>query len=354
MKIIGKRLEFSSDVVEEIGDFQIIEWGVLMENPNLDIQINTLDIIKKALKSFLNFKMFPDLVQCLLKTIKHPNDVFRSYLYDIALLLYEQNNSYSESAKMILISGLTDASEDNKNKVLHIWNDKMNIPDYISNRFLYILSELYVPNIEDDFLGWANYFFISLLYRSNKIDTLLFEHPLEDCDFEDYKLQTNWRLQPASVVPLFAETIQTLDQEITQDFGNEFQLRQTQDSLDFSVTQNTVDQNLKTFVSLSSTLTVESTDVGFKNPNTVNLSQKYHHRKRFLEDKKKISREFAHIEIKKKVVKTHQRIESAKEREKKVTIYRSYRRGDFPDIQITLSSILKPLQMLALVNIYFF
>ncbi|VEN60084.1 unnamed protein product [Callosobruchus maculatus] len=41
-------------------------------------------------------------------------------------------------------------------------------------------------------------------------------------------------------------------------------------------------------------------------------------------------------------------VDDAKEREKKVTIYRKYKTGDFPDIQIKLSSMLTPLQMLVL------
>lgn len=73
-------------------------------------------------------------------------------------------------------------------------------------------------------------------------------------------------------------------------------------------------------------------------------------RKRFLKDKTKISINMAHAETNKKIKKGQERVESALEREKKVTIYRSYRRGDFPDIQIDLSAVLKPLQMLALVR----
>lgn len=300
----------------------------------------------------MNLKIFPDIMKSLSGNVLHPNELFRSCLYDIAYLIYEQNNSYAQTAKAILVNGLIDASEDNKNKVIAIWKDKMNVPDNITDRFLYMLSELYVSKIEDDFLGFANYFFINLLSKSEKFDDLLFEHPLEDCDFEDYKLITNWRLQPPSVVPLFAETLQTFDPDEDPDYKNEFQLRQTQDSLDFSQTQNSVERNLKTFVSLDSSLGLNVTHGTFVNPNTVNLSQKYRQRKRFLEDRNKISREFAQFETKKKVLKTIKRVELVKENEKKIVIYRNYRKGDFPDIQIELSAVLKPLQMLALVIIF--
>lgn len=349
LKIIGRRLEHSSDIVQEISDFQIVEWYRLLEDANLEIQINTLDIIKKAVENFMKMKCFPEIMKSLSRNVQHPNEVFRSCLYDTAFQIYEQSTLHTEAAKNILIVGLVDSVEDNKSKVVNIWNEKMNLPAQITDRFSYILNELYVPKTEEMFLGFANYFLIGLIGSDEKFNDLLFEHPLEDCNFEDYELQTNWRLQHPSVVPLFAETFQTFDPSAVTN-NNVFQLRQTQASLNFTPTQ---DQHLKTHTSLDSSLAVNfSSEPMFKNPNSLNLSKKYRYRKRFLEDKKKISRQFAHYEIKKKIQKSEKRIEMAKEREKKVAIYRSYRKGDFPDIQIALSAVLTPLQMLALVSIF--
>lgn len=352
LKIIGKRIEESVDITQEVTDFQIVEWHVLLEHSNFDIEINTLNIIRKSIHTFMNLKIFPEIMKSISKKVYHSNDLFRSCIYDTALLIYQNNNLYAQAAKNILIIGLIDPSEENKSKVFRIWKENMNLPDHFTDRFSYILSELYIPKTENHFLGLANYFLISLISNNEKFNDLLFEHPLEDCDFEDYKLQTNWRLQHPSIVPMFAETLQTFDPDATQHYTNLFQLRQTQESMDFAPTQISQDHNMKLLTSLGSSLAFSLTDeTTFKNPNSVNLSQRYRQRKRFLEDKKKISREFAHYETKKKIVKTQKRVELAKEREKSVSIYRNYRKGDFPDIQITLSAVLTPLQMLAMVSI---
>lgn len=350
MRIVGTRLQVASDIAEEISDFQIVDWHKLLDHPNLDIAMNALDIIKKSIKTFVNLKSFPEIMNALSRNVNHLNYIFRSCIYDVALLIYKENNLHAQAAKNILILGLVDQTEDNKNKVVNMWKENMNLPEPIADRFSYTLSKLYHRKIEDHFLGFANYFLIGLLNANDKFNELLFEHPLEDCDFEYYKLQINWRLQHPSVVPLFAETLQTFNPEWSQD-ENVFQLRKTQSSLDFAPTQNTLDET-KTFTSLVSSFHVSSSsgDTSFKNPNSMNLSQKYRNRRRFLEDKSKISRAFAKHETEKKTLKIQKRVELAKEKERKVVIYRNYRKGDFPDIQIALSAVLIPLQMLAMVS----
>lgn len=351
LKILGKRLEVSPDIVQEVSDFQIVEWHKLLEDPNVDIQMNALVIIKRSVNSFLKMKIFPDIIKSLSRNIQHSNDLFRNGIYDTALLIYQECNGvgeYSQTAKNILIIGLNDPSEDNKIKVINIWQENMNLPDNIIARFVHILTELYVPKIEDRFLGFANYLLLHLIYNCDKFEDLIFEHPLEDCEFEDYNLQINWRLQHSSVVPLFAETLQSMDPEGTQNYM--FQLRQTQRSMDFVPTQ-LLDHPLKTYTSINSSFITDQEH--FKNPNNINLSTTYRQKRRFLNDKKKISASFAQHEIKKKALATPNRVQRAKERENKVTVYRNYRKGDFPDIQIPLSALIKPLQMLAMVRLIF-
>lgn len=42
------------------------------------------------------------------------------------------------------------------------------------------------------FKGYVSYFLLDSI-NSEEYEKELFEHPLEDCNFEEYKLQTNWR-----------------------------------------------------------------------------------------------------------------------------------------------------------------
>nr|CAH7756351.1 unnamed protein product [Callosobruchus chinensis] len=203
------------------------------------------------------------------------------------------------------------------------------------------MSEVYKPKVEQQFLGILTYLLLSSLANSESCDSLLFKDPLERCDFEDYKLRTNWRLQHRSVVPMFAETLQTVYENSLDQSLNV--IRGTQEH---TFTQSVQEQQVMGLVSLESSLSFS--DGPIKNPNHLNLSQKYRYRRRFLQDKEKISRSHAHYETKKKIDNIKKMADDAKEREKKVTIYRKYRTGDFPDIQIKLSSMLTPLRMLVL------
>lgn len=356
LKIICRRIETSCDILEELNDFKIVDWDCLLEDASLEIQIITLEIIKKSLNVFEKLTIFPKILKSLTRSVSHPNDLFRSSLYDVAMEIYKNSRDNREEVREVLIYGLVDSVEHNQNKIINFWTENSSLPNVVVKRFPYLLYQLYKPKIEDRFLGFINYFVITLLFNNDEYDQDLFEHPLEDCDFEDYTLETNWRLQHPSVVPMFAETLQSLNLEDFRNKSDPFLLRKTQSFANFTPTVNTQEQQIKQYTSLDSSLAVDISDFSgtegnFKDPNSFKLSQKYRPpKKRFLKDKSKISVEFAHYETKKQVQKVKKRIDFAKEREKKVTIYRNYRKGDFPDIQIKLSSLLKPLQMLALVS----
>ncbi|KAJ8918257.1 hypothetical protein NQ315_014127 [Exocentrus adspersus] len=351
LKIILKRVEVSLDILEEISDFKIVEWSDLIEHSNLEIQIITLKIINRCLSIFTSYRSYSDIIKALGRNIMNSNALYRSCIYDIAILVYTQDKDVLDICKEILIVGLIDDDADNKEKVVSFWRENSNLPNTVVNRFSYLFSHLYKTKIEEYFLSYVNFFLISALNSQPDFNNVIFEHPLEDCNFEEYRLQLNWRLQHPSVVPLFAETLTDTEPRLAYDNSNLFQLKETQSDLSFSPTQSVREQEFSKFTNLESSLSVSfsSSENTIKNPNDFVISQKYRlPKRRFLRDKSKISISFAHHETKKRVKKAESRISLAKEREKKVTLYRSYRKGDFPDIQILLSSILTPLQMLSL------
>ncbi|CAH1962380.1 unnamed protein product [Acanthoscelides obtectus] len=341
LKIIHKRLEKSLDLLYEINDFKIITWHQLLEEPNLEIQIVTFEIIKKCIELFSSYDLFDAVMMTLLKSTNNSNALYRSCIYDVAILLYGLKNKYFDQSKEILVRALVDSDVNNREKVLKFWEDNEDIPKNVINRFSFLLLEMYKPEIEQQFLGILTHLLLSSLTSNESYDAPLFKDPLEHCDFEDYKLRTNWRLQHRSVVPMFAETLQTVyENSMDQDMD---MLKKTQGH---TFTQSIQEQQLQELVSLESSLSFSEGRI--KDPNRLNLSQKYRHKRRFLQDKEKISRWHAHHETQKKIENMKKMIDDAKEREKKVTIYRKYRKGDFPDIQIKVSSMLKPLQMLVM------
>lgn len=352
LKIIFRRVEMSLDILEEINDFKIVEWSDLLENANLEIQIITLKIIKTCLNIFMSYQNYPNIIKTLGRNITNSNTLYRNCIYDIAIAVYKENKDISDTCKEILIFGLIDEDADNKDKVVNFWKENSDLPSTVVDRFSYLLSNFYKAKMEDNFLSYVNYFLITVLNTQEEYNTEIFEHPLEDCNFEDYRLELNWRMQHPSVVPLFAETLATEKTDF-YDNSNLFQLKETQANLSFSPTQSMKEQEFSKYTNLDSSLAVNITDTenSIKNPNDFILSQKYRlPKRRFLKDKSKISIISAHYETKKQIKKIEKRKDLAREREKKVTIYRSYRKGDFPDIQILLSSVLEPLQVLSLVS----
>ncbi|KAL0188810.1 hypothetical protein M9458_015909, partial [Cirrhinus mrigala] len=70
-------------------------------------------------------------------------------------------------------------------------------------------------------------------------------------------------------------------------------------------------------------------------------------RRRFLKDKEKESIKFAKKEIQSQRTERERRADLKVRQDAQVTLYRSYRLGDLPDIQIQYSSLIAPLQALA-------
>lgn len=356
LKIILRRVEISLDILEEINDFKIVEWSDLLESANLEIQIITLRIIKTCLSIFMNYQIYPKIIGTLGRNVNNLNTLYRNCIYDIAVLVYKEDKDISDTCKEILIFGMADEDADNREKAIGFWKENSDLPNTVVNRFSYLLSNLYRAKMEDNFLGYVNYFLIAVLNTREEYNTEIFEHPLEDCNFEDYRLQLNWRLQHPSIVPLFAETLADTERTDFYDNSNLFQLKETQANLSFTATQSMKEQEFSKYTNLDSSFAINITESSekIKNPNDLLMSEKYRlPRKRFLKDKSKISIISANFEIKKQIKKVEKRKDIAREREKKVTIYRNYRKGDFPDIQILLSSVLEPLQMLSLVSFFF-
>lgn len=87
----------------------------------------------------------------------------------------------------------------------------------------------------------------------------------------------------------------------------------------------------------------------FKKPWPVKLRKK-----RFFSDETRSVRGFAlrKLEESSKVEKA--RTDFIKQKQQQVNIYRTYRRGDFPDIKLSVSDIITPLKTLVKVSIFFY
>ncbi|KAK4881292.1 hypothetical protein RN001_004611 [Aquatica leii] len=330
-----------------------IDFRSLLLEENLETQELTLEIIKK---SILYLKVDQQLLVLkeVANFVSNSSTSFRTLMYEIFIIIYNDQNQQAEEvtelSKDILLQGLVDKETIIRDKLLTFWASDSHLPKDISNAFLYLLNAMYKPNIEENYVCYSAYFLLNLLKETKEYSEKLFKYPLYNCDFQDYNLVSNWRRQHASMAPLFATSLSS--QDATMHVMNPNVLRATVTTLEFQPTQlgpHTSKQYSSLSTSSLFSLKEEEgvSDGTFKDPNIV-LREGFKRSRRFIKNKSKISRYFADEEVKKSLKQEELRKERIQKSEKSVNLCRKYRIGEYPDIEITLSSVINPLQTLAL------
>ncbi|KAK6293153.1 hypothetical protein J4Q44_G00366540 [Coregonus suidteri] len=357
-----------------------------------------LDIIHKILARLKPVELH-EVLGAVTAFISHPSPACRERMYDILMWIqdnYSDAVSQSDSvsvevfneAKETLLQGLTDRNQGLQLYVRNFWSHEKRLPKATLERMLALLHSLYSSRIEEHFLSLATNLLLEMTSQSPDYTRNMFEYPLSECKFQDYVIDSNWRLRSTVLTPMFVETQATQGPEssTSQPGSVRNQLRATQGSLEFSqtlapggrtvynwLTGSSVDTLAEFSLSsesLSSLLVFDKkkpaawrpTGEGFGTRRLTSPSDEgdsrskaqseqradiLRLRRRFLKDQEKVSLGFAKKEIR------HQRQEKDKmadqrlRKEAQVTLYRSYRSGDLPDIQIQHSSLIAPLQALA-------
>nr|CAD7432490.1 unnamed protein product [Timema monikensis] len=301
----------------------------------------------------------------------------RRVMYEIAMWVYTKfrqridesdvEMSLFEESKVILLRGLVDSDSALQETVFKFWNTDAHFPAGTAHRLITLLTELYSPRTEPNFLAYSTQLLLEATALGPDFNRKIFDHPLSACKFEDLKVLVSWRAQHTSIAPMFAETF--VSQPNTQAPGSlDMVVRATQTSLEFQPTldqgEDVVDASNTSFSSFANSSLLfsvgslgdksrrararrgdqqldNSAEVVNSNPSSSYL------RRRFLKDKEKIRIGFASREV----LRKHRREEHLKERVKKreatVNMYRSYRIGDLPDIEILHSALIQPLRVLA-------
>lgn len=340
--MILKILSASCVQLQNVSEFSFLDYEKLLLDPDADVQILTLELAK----NYLEYYSIPDLLRVLnivVKVVNNRNITCREIMYEILIKCLSNctiNEEIRKLCKDTVIEGLSDQNLDIQEKVFQYCSSQ-DLPKEPQDRMVALLKGYYNPAKEPDYLGHVVYLLFDVLQKSAAYRSLLFDEPLYQCTLEEYKLYGHWRAQHSSLVPMFADTLRSqMSQQQSLHFtsANFNVVRATQQSLAFQPTQASF-----------------STDGGeeFKDPNKLLLSDKYRKSKyRFFKDRDRVSRHFAHQEVKKASKREQARRDLAKQKERGVTFYRQYKRGDFPDIQIDYKDVLLPLQVLAKVTLF--
>ncbi|XP_060920840.1 DNA-dependent protein kinase catalytic subunit isoform X2 [Labrus mixtus] len=362
-----------------------------------------LDIIHKIV-ALLTPVQLQELLSAVTAFTSHPSPVCRERMYDI-LMWIQDNYSDAESmeddtsvevlnaAKESLLRGLSEENQALQLYVRNFWSQEKRLPTATLERMLSVLGSLYSCHIERCFLSLATNLLLETTSQSPDFSRNMFEYPLSECTFQDYVIDSNWRFRSTVMTPMFVETQNSQGPEsvaASQSGSMKGKLRATQTTLEFSQTQAAGRSTTYNWLTGSSVDTLAEYSLGSESLSSLMVFDKkierrtaarrpvgegfglrrltastsdevdsrtraaneqrnniLRLRRRFLKDQEKVSLKFAQKEIQHQRQKQEDKANQRLRKEAQVTLYRNYRVGDFPDIQISYSSLITPLQALA-------
>ncbi|XP_043248597.1 DNA-dependent protein kinase catalytic subunit-like [Colletes gigas] len=337
----------------------------LLTNKILPSEIIALQIIDSLVPVLPPSNLLP-LVNTAVPYAKHQSSEHRECTYNIFMNIYKKyavdttedknTKELMHSSKQMLLNGTSDPAEQLQDKILNFWTQDAQLRCTCEERFLEILST-YTPTVGNNFLPFALSMIFDLTKKSKNYMQTMFE-PLHNCTYRDYNIFLSWRTKNlGSKAPLFAPSLASqMNQTFTQTsgalpsafldfthagksfgFNSELQVQATRDP-EFESTY--VNQEP---VSTSNELEHDDT---FKIPEVPQLDYNKQSR-RFLKSSANVSAAIRQKEIKKNIHRAEMIKEEVARQRGSVKLYRKYRIGDFPDIEISHSMLIEPLQRLA-------
>ncbi|XP_077622037.1 DNA-dependent protein kinase catalytic subunit [Crocuta crocuta] len=380
----------------------------LMRHRDDERQKVCLDIIYKMMAKLKPIEL-RELLDPVVEFISHPSPVCREQMYNILMWVHdnyrdpesqadEDSREIFKLAKDVLIQGLIDENVGLQLIIRNFWSHETRLPSNTLDRLL-ALNSLYSPKIEVHFLSLATDFLLEMTSMSPDYSNPVFEHPLSECEFQEYTIDSDWRFRSTVLTPMFIETqatqsaLQTRTQEGSLPVQGVMakQIRATQQQYDFTPTQTADGRSSFNWLTGSSIdplmdYTVSSSDssssyllfahkksersqrsplkfvgpdfgkkrlglpgdeVDNKTKGTDNWAEILRLRRRFLKDQEKLSLIYARKGVAEQKREKEIKSELKMKHDAQVILYRSYRQGDLPDIQIKYSSLITPLQAVA-------
>ncbi|XP_053980704.1 DNA-dependent protein kinase catalytic subunit-like [Hylaeus volcanicus] len=346
-------------------ELDYIKFPDLLKNKILSCEKIALQIIDSLVLILPPSNLSP-LANLAIPYAKHESSEYRECTYNIFMNIYKKYavdtsedkdiRELMHSSKKILLNGVLDLADQLTEKVVTFWTQDAQLTRACTERLLETLN-MYTPDAGNTFLPFVLLMIFDLTKKSKRYTHKMFE-PLHNCNYRDYNISLSWRTKNlGSKAPLFAPSLasqmnQTLTQasvtlpstsfnymNMRQSFNStaEFQLRATQD-LEFEAT----------YINQEPLLTLNDLehDDTFKIPK---VPQPAYNKKskRLLSSSTEISAAIRQKEIKKKIQRNEMIKEEVARQRSSVKLYRKYRVGDFPDIEISHSMLIEPLQQLA-------
>ncbi|XP_067947368.1 DNA-dependent protein kinase catalytic subunit-like [Watersipora subatra] len=362
-----------------------IDFPDLLMHRNAHIMESCLRVFRNILPKLTaeqTLSWLPKAVKCQAMG----NAACRSLSHSIFMNIYStyRNESPTDTVNQLVVSSqeqlllaLSDDLLDNRLVVQNYWSADNTISQQVLPRLCGVLKHMYSTHTESSFLSYATNLLLELTSRSTDFERPVFRNALSECNFTTYAINSTWSQRYSTLAPMFADG--TMSQSASSlDVGL---LRGTQATQQFTATQAVTGQKLFNWMtqssldaSLSSSSSMTESSLLFtvgpkasspaksSLPNKIAVGQPKRSkdavnkesnpelaalRRRFIKDQESSRIYFAKREARRKRMEEERRQASKNQRENQVTIYRQYRAGDLPDIQIKYSAVIAPLQALA-------
>ncbi|EDO34280.1 predicted protein, partial [Nematostella vectensis] len=391
-----------SDIPDLFTELRSKGLNVMFEHRDEGVQVALLKIIQGLLEK-LKMSEIEYVVPSIATMATSSSTACRELIYDIFMWVYDtyrsdetfRNEEGSEeilaTAKDYLLRGLADDNKILKLKLQNFWSDETRLPNTTLERLVDVLRAMYSTNTEQQYLSYTTNLVLHLTSFSPDFERLMFEQPLSECKFEEYPIDYSWQQRHVVMTPLFAATqgstqshsqggslepgalratqlrvefSPTMDQSLSQAFDwlnpssqadsvQSFTVgsSEAQSSLLFGTKPRASQRSLKPVPHDFGSRRLAPTQSDSQQATPAMGSQQQEIlrlKRRFTKDSQTKDRQYfirMHEKKRQMLQQTQSRLKAA--RESQVVMYRRYRAGDLPDVQIKHSELIAPLQAVA-------
>ncbi|KYQ91591.1 DNA-dependent protein kinase subunit [Tieghemostelium lacteum] len=333
-----------------------------------ETQLTILKILYKLIKKKdTTLTTITQILQLLLSSqfSSNSNEICRLIFYEILIYLYHNYQDFQQDKNIVssLLLGLSDENQTIHKKLLEFWDNNKILSLNTVTRLTVLFDQMYSPETESRWLGNSCSLLLQLCWRSTEFSKVLFDKPLSECHFKDVQVDSSWQNRTSNMNPLFSSSQlgTASDNDIVMSI-DDFEIRATQ-TPQFTLTQSAFSEFYP------SSMSIDPTNNNNNNNNSGGTSTAKQQRKskavdpmdarlgKYMEGRNRFKKvdeksqkesisQFARFQVKKNKQRESLLEKSKKARENQITMFRKYRAGDLPDIQIKYQELMKPLQSL--------
>ncbi|KAI9025750.1 hypothetical protein CLU79DRAFT_699113, partial [Phycomyces nitens] len=344
LKKVSKVLTKCSDMVHNV--FQNLQINGLLERLQFKtyaVQIKTLEFLNKIAEK-LNVEEVKYAIDRLAPT------TYYSFLKR-AYSTTDLTTALKDHCRAHLIRGLMDSDKSIQDDIISFLQSQHNMTADIYKRLQIILSDMYIPEVENIYILYSTYMLLNVAKESDQYLEPVFNQPLPHARFSDkyQKINTSWQ-KNLSMVPLFVKVQDLPEVDISKIASD---IKETQRVFTYGRIESDGKINYTNQSSISIQVYLQENIIINKQTTKSTPMKK----------REELYKQIHHVFpssttskgpsfLRHKQEKLQLRLEryqlfQKKARERKLTMYRNYRIGELPDVQLKHMELIDPLQALA-------